>query len=507
MGAAHPLVELRAVSKRFGGVQAVSQVSLAIRRGSVHALVGENGAGKSTLAKIIGGVHGPDDGQLLVDGRPVHFRLPRQALSAGISTIAQELALVPARSVIENVFLGQEPRRFGVLRERPLRAMFDELNVSSGFALDPDARVGSLRTAEQQKVEILRAIARRSRLIIMDEPTASLTGDETERLLAIIGQLSEGGATVVLVSHFLDEVLRVSNDVSVMRDGRLVRSSPSSEETEASLVSAMIGREMELAFPDRTANAGDGPVLLRAAGLRRRGAIDDVSFEIRAGEIVGLAGLVGSGRSEVARAIFGADRIDGGEIWIDGKLARIRSPRDAARLGIAMLPESRKDQGLVMRRSIRENVTMAALDRFSTAGIVDVGRERGVARERAAEVDVRARSIETPVVNLSGGNQQKVLFAKWLVRRPAILIADEPTRGVDVGAKRQIHELIVRLALEGMGVLLISSEIEEVLGLAHRTLVLRGGRIVAEFSAEDADKETVMAAAFQSVRHRSGEAR
>jgi len=449
-------------------------------------------------------VHEPNHGQVLVDGQPVHFRLPRHALSAGISTIAQELALVPARSVIENVFLGQEPRTFGVLRDRPLRAMFEELNASSGFALNPDARVGSLRTAEQQKVEILRAIARRSRLIIMDEPTASLTGDETERLLAIIAQLSASGTTIVLVSHFLDEVLRVSDDVSVMRDGRLVRTGIAADETEASLVSAMIGRELELAFPDRLPAPVDAPVLLEAIGLQRRGAIENVSLRIRAGEIVGLAGLVGSGRSEVARALFGADRIEAGEIRIDGRPARIRSPRDAARAGIAMLPESRKDQGLVMRRSVRENVTMATLRDFSVGGVVDVRRERLVVKERTAAVDVRARSIETPVINLSGGNQQKVLFAKWLVRRPKILIADEPTRGVDVGAKRQIHELIVRLASEGMGVLLISSEIEEVLGLAHRTLVLRSGQIVAEFDAEHATKEAVMAAAFQSVRHHSG---
>ena len=374
----------------------------------------------------------------------------------------------------------------------------------AGFALNPDARVGSLRTAEQQKVEILRAIARRSRLIIMDEPTASLTGDESERLLGIIEQLSASGTTIVLVSHFLDEVLRVSDDVSVMRDGHLVRSGPSSDETEASLVAAMIGRELELAFPERAPAPVDAPVLLEAIGLRRRGAIDDVSLQIRAGEIVGLAGLVGSGRSEVARAIFGADRVESGEIRVDGRTLKIRSPRDAERAGIAMLPESRKDQGLVMRRSIRENVTMASLHDFSVGGVVDVRRERAVARARTAEVDVRARSIETPVVNLSGGNQQKVLFAKWLVRRPKVLIADEPTRGVDVGAKRQIHELIVRLAAEGMGVLLISSEIEEVLGLAHRTLVLRGGRIVAEFDAEHAVKDAVMAAAFQSVRRPSG---
>ncbi|MDP9364504.1 MAG: sugar ABC transporter ATP-binding protein [Chloroflexota bacterium] len=499
-GIARPLVEVRAVSKRFGGVQAVSNVSLAIRLGGVHGLVGENGAGKSTLSKIIGGVHQPDEGELAVDGKPVRFRSPRDALAAGIATIAQELALVPARSVVENVFLGVEAARLGVVPTQELRRRFDELNERTGFALPADARAGDLRTAEQQKVEILRAIARDARLILMDEPTASLTADETGRLLQIIRRLSAAGTAVVLVSHFLDEVLAVSDEVTIMRDGRLVRTAPASQETEESLVAAMIGRNVELAFPERGPVPAGAPTVLEARGLSRQGAIDDVSLTLRAGEIVGLAGLVGSGRTEVARALFGADRLDAGTILIDGRPVRIRSPRDAARAGIAMLPESRKDQGLFMLRSIRENASIADLARLAPGGVVDTRRERHVTRVVATEVDVRTRSIEASVATLSGGNQQKVLFAKWLVRRPRVLLADEPTRGVDVGAKRQIHELLVRLAEQGMGVLLISSEIEEVLGLAHRILVLRAGQVVAEFAGPEATKETVMSAAFQSAR-------
>ncbi|MGI8475473.1 MAG: sugar ABC transporter ATP-binding protein [Thermomicrobiales bacterium] len=501
---ARPFVELRSVSKRFGGVRAVGGVSLAIRRGSVHALVGENGAGKSTLSKIIGGVHTPDDGEMLVDGEVVRFRVPRDALRLGIATIAQELALVPTLTVVENVFLGVEPRRLGMLRTGDVRRRFDALNERTGFRLHPDARVGALRTADRQKVEILRAIAREARLIVMDEPTANLTGDESHQLLAIIRRLSADGTTIVLVSHFLDEVLAVADDISVMRDGRLVRSSPASAETEERLVSAMIGRSRELAFPRQNPVAADAPTVLEATGLRRGRAIGGVSLAIRAGEIVGLAGLVGSGRTEVARALFGADRIEAGVISVDGRPVRIRSPRDAARAGIAMLPESRKEQGLVMLRPVRENVTLANLADFAPAGIVDRRRERRAAQALATEVDVRTRSIETPVASLSGGNQQKVLFAKWLARRPKILLADEPTRGVDVGAKRQIHELLVRLAAEGLGVLLISSETEEVLGLAHRVLVLRGGRVVAEFAGRDATKERVMGAAFQSTRSTPG---
>lgn len=496
----HPitLVEARSLSKRFGGVQALQNVSLTLRVGEVHGLVGENGAGKSTLAKIIGGVYQPDEGELLVDGRPVRFGAPRDALAAGIATIAQELALVPARSVMENVFLGVEPRRFGVVQQEELRKRFAALDARTGFGVPGDALVGDLRIADRQKVEILRALAREARLILMDEPTASLTADETERLLAIIRRLAADGTAIVLVSHFLDEVLSVADEVTVMRDGHLVRTAPAAQETTDSLVAAMIGRRIELAFPARPILPATAPVVLAAEHLQRRGAIEDVSFQIRAGEIVGLAGLVGSGRTEVARALFGADRLDAGRILVDGQAVAIRSPRDAAAAGIAMLPESRKEQGLFMERAVRENTTIAILPSLSPGGVVDSRRERQVTREAVSTVDVRTRSIEAPVINLSGGNQQKVLFAKWLLLRPKILLADEPTRGVDVGAKRQIYELLVRLAGEGMGVLLISSEIEEVLGLSHRVLVLRAGRLVAEFPAEAASKDAVMSAAFQA---------
>jgi ABC-type sugar transport system ATPase subunit len=492
------LVEARAVSKRFGGVQALADVSVAIAAGGVHGLVGENGAGKSTLAKIVGGVQQPDDGELLVDGEPVRFRSPRDALAAGIATIAQEIALVGARSVLENVFYGIEPRRAGVVRRRELRRAWDALAERTGFGLDPDAPIRALRTADQQKAEILRAIARDARLILMDEPTAALTVDETQRLLQIVRRLADDGTSVVLVSHDLEEVLSVADTVTVMRDGRLVRTSPAAEETPARLVTAMIGREVDLSFPAKRPPAGDTPPVLEARGLGRAGAIADVSLSLRAGEIVGLAGLVGSGRTEVARALFGADRLDAGEILVDGVPVRLRSPRDAARHGIALLPESRKDEGLLMIRSIAENAALASYGdgELATAGVVRRGRERARARELAAQVDVRAPSVDVPVGSLSGGNQQKVLFAKWLARRPRVLIADEPTRGVDVGAKAQIHDLIVDLAGRGMAVLVISSELEEVLGLAHRVLVMRRGRVVAEYDGADATREAVMSAAF-----------
>jgi ABC-type sugar transport system ATPase subunit len=496
---ARSLFEVRDAAKHFGGVRALDGVSVEIAAGSVHGLVGENGAGKSTLAKVIGGVLEADAGELLVDGDPVRFRSPREALAAGIATIAQEIALVPGRSVLENVFLGIEPRRVGVVDRRALRRRFAALNERTGFELDPDVRVGALRTAEQQKVEIVRAIARDARLILMDEPTAALTADESERLLGVVRGLAAAGTAVVLVSHHLDEVLSVCERVTVMRDGHVVRTGPARNETAQSLVTAMVGRAVDTTYPDKRPAAADAPVVLEARALSRARAVSDVSLQVRAGEIVGLAGLVGSGRSEVARLLAGADHADAGEIVVDGAPVRLRHPRDAARHGIAMVPESRKEEGLLMMRSIRENATLATLPRFSRAGVVERQKERRYAQGLFERLDVRAPGTSARVGSLSGGNQQKVLFAKWLAIEPRTLIADEPTRGIDVAAKREIHGLIAELAAGGMGVLLISSEIEEVLGLAHRVLVMRGGRVVEELVGEEASEERVMRAAFATA--------
>jgi ABC-type sugar transport system ATPase subunit len=499
-----PLVEVRNVWKRFGGVQALADVSIAIGHGSVHGLVGENGAGKSTLAKIIGGVREPDEGQVLVDGEPVRFHSPRAALAQGIASIAQEIALVPARTVLENVFLGIESAQLGIVQHGLLLRRFADLDQRTGFGLKPGDRVRELRTADQQRVEILRAIARNARLIVMDEPTASLTIDESDRLLDIIRRLAAAGTSVVLVSHNLKEVLAVAETVTVMRDGKLVRTGAAREETPHRLVTAMIGRELDLTFPPKNPPPSTAPTVLEVRNLRRSGVLEDISFSVREGEVVGLAGLVGSGRSEVARAIFGADRVDGGEIFVDGTRMRARGPRGAAAWGVVMVPESRKDQGLFMIRPIRENLTVSIVSEVATLGVVHARAEKARARELASQVDVRASSLDAPLGSLSGGNQQKVLFAKWLARRPKVLIADEPTRGVDVGAKSQIAELIVKLAADGMGVLLISSEIEEVLGLAHRVLVMRNGRIVAEYAGEAATPDAVMRAAFAAVDVPSG---
>jgi simple sugar transport system ATP-binding protein/ribose transport system ATP-binding protein len=493
-------VELRGISKRFGGVHALSGVDLRIAPKSIHALVGENGAGKSTLAKILAGVYRPDDGELVVDGQTVAYRSPRDALLDGTTIITQEPTLVPHRSVLENVFLGVESSAGGVVDERRNARRFAKLVSETGIELPPRRLAHSLRVADQQKVEILRAIVRNARLIVMDEPTSALTLDESDRLFELVRRLQGFGTTIVYVSHFLAEVLEVADTVTVLRDGRVVRTAPAAEETPQRLVSAMLGRSVDLTFPDKQPPALDAPVVLSVRGLSRPPTIRDVSLEVRAGEIVGLAGLVGSGRSEVARAIFGADRLDAGSIEFAGRPIRNRSPRAAIRRGIVMLPEDRKTQGLLMLRSILDNVTLPHLDSVSHAGVVSTTAERREAGGLIDSLDVRTRSKTARVSTLSGGNQQKVLFARWLFRTPRLFIADEPTRGVDVGAKLAIYELLHALAREGIGVLLISSEHEELLGLAHRVVVMRAGRVVAEFDGETMSEDAVLHAAFATER-------
>ncbi len=487
-------VELRGVGKSFGGLPVLEDIDLRLEPGSVHALVGENGAGKSTLSKIIAGVYTADTGVMLIDGEEASFSTPREALDRGIATIAQELALVPGLSVAENVFLGREPRTFGWVNRRALRQQFVALAARTGFELDPDALVGSLRTADQQKVEILRALARGASLIIMDEPTASLPAHDTELLHAVVRQLAASGHTVVLVSHFLSEVLELADTVTILRDGRLIRTAPAAQETEASLIEGMLGRTLGSVFPPKPAAPDAAPAVLTVTGLTAPG-VSNVSFTVHAGEIVGLAGLVGAGRSEIAHAIFGANRRGAGTVVVGDAECPPSSIPQALRRGIFLIPESRKEQGLVLGRSIRQNVTLSNLGQVSSAGWVRDGAERREARSMLDRVTV-AGDDRRPVSALSGGNQQKVLFARALQQSRSVLIADEPTRGVDVGSRRAIYDLIVEQADQGIGVLVISSDVEELLGLAHRILVVRGGRIVGEYAGEQMTEENVLTAAF-----------
>jgi simple sugar transport system ATP-binding protein/ribose transport system ATP-binding protein len=486
---------LRDISKSFGGTRALEGVSLTVGRGSIHALVGENGAGKSTLGKIIAGVHTPDGGQLLLDGEPVRFHSPRDAIARGVILIAQELAIVPSLTVEQNVFLGVEPRQAGFQNRRELRRKYNELAASVGFELDGDANAGSLRTADQQKVEILRALCRNAQLIVMDEPTAALSRPDVEALHKVIRQLARNGTTVVLVSHFLGEVLELADTITILRDGRLVRTVPAAGQTEDSLMAAMLGRSVDATFPARRLAAADAAVVLAVRDLVAPG-VNGVSFDLRAGEILGLAGLVGAGRTEVARAIYRANRVQSGSVVIGTGSAVSGTPRAAMRAGVAMIPESRKEQGLLLTRPVKENVSLSSLAAVSTAGVLRTGPERRTVRDILARVDVRGGGIALPAAALSGGNQQKLLFGRSLLRDPRVLIADEPTRGVDVGAKRAIYELLTSLTASGLGLLLISSDVEEILGLAHRVLVMRGGRVTAELTGDDVTEAAILGAAF-----------
>lgn len=488
-------LELRAVSKRYGGARALESVSVGIRAGSVYAVVGENGAGKSTLGKVVGGLVAPDGGEVALWGTPVRFRSPREALDHGVATIAQELAIVRELTAAENVYLGVEPRSSMVVRRRELRRRYEDLCEAVGFGVPANAVAGRLRVADQQKLEVLRALARDAQLLVFDEPSAALSRDDVERLHEVIRSLRSRGRTVVLISHFLREVLEVADDVTVLRDGRLVRSGPSAEETEETLVQAMLGRSFDQSLLPKQRPEPGAPVLLSVRDLWAQG-VNGVSLEVRGGEIVVLTGLVGAGRTEVAEAIVGLRRLARGSLVLCGRVVRRPTPRRMLHLGLAMVPESRKEQGLLLGRPVRENAVLSVLPELSRLSYVRRGMERRAVSEVLGRVDVRAAHPGAEADTLSGGNQQKLLFARVLLTKPRVLVADEPTRGVDVGARRAIYELLGRFAAEGRAVLMISSDAEEVLGVAHRVLVMRGGRIVAELDGETATEEELVAASL-----------
>jgi ABC-type sugar transport system ATPase subunit len=491
-------VELQDIGKSFGGTRALEGVSLAITRGSIHALVGENGAGKSTLGKIIAGAHAPDAGQILLAGEPVRFHSPRDAIGRGVNLIAQELSIMGSLTVEQNVFLGVEPSQAGFQNRRELRRRYNELAASVGFELDGGGNAGSLRTADKQKVEILRALCRNAELIVMDEPTAALSRPDVDALHGVIRQLARNGTTVVLVSHFLGEVLELADEVTILRDGRLVQTVPAAGQTEESLMAAMLGRSLDATFPAKRPVPADAPTVLSVRELVAPG-VNGVSFDLHAGEILGLAGLVGAGRTEVARAIYRANRVHSGSVTVaaDGRQVDVTgTPRTAMRAGVLMIPESRKEQGLLLGRSVRENVSLSTLAQVSRFGMVQPGPERRTVRDMLSRVDARGGGQSVPASSLSGGNQQKLLFARSLLSDPRVLIADEPTRGVDVGAKRAIYELLTTLTADGLGILLISSDVEEILGLAHRVLVMRGGRVVTELTGANATEAAILGAAF-----------
>ncbi|MBR0688253.1 sugar ABC transporter ATP-binding protein [Bradyrhizobium manausense] len=493
-----PLLAVRAIEKSFPGVRALSGVSFDAARGEVHALLGENGAGKSTLIKIVSGVFPPDRGEVLVNGKQVDLARPDDARRAGIATIYQELLLFPELTVAENIFMGHAPR--AGLGRIDWRAMHEKTNALLASLeihdLQADRVVGSLSVGNRQRVEILRALSQDARILIMDEPTAALTEYDVTRLFDIVRRLKARGVAVIYISHRLDEIFAIADRVTVLRDGTHVATKRVIDTDAAELVQLMVGRRIESLFPKMTVPIGQ-PVL-EVKDLERRPLTKNVSFTVRAGEIVGLSGLVGSGRSELAQTIFGVTPADNGEIRISGRQVNIRSPAQARSLGIAYVPEDRGTQGLVRPMTVRENFSLAALGKVAFGGFIDRGAERKLAGDGIKRFAVKTGSLEQIVGKLSGGNQQKIVLGKWLANEPKLLILDEPTRGIDVGAKAEIHRLMGELAAQGLAILMISSELPEVLGMSDRVLVMREGRIVAEFSREEATQQSIGAAMMGS---------
>jgi rhamnose transport system ATP-binding protein len=492
--AAQPVVELAQISKAFGAVQALREVELALYPGEVHALVGENGAGKSTLVKILAGVYQPDSGQLRVDGTEIVMHGPADARGFGIAVIHQHPTLFPDLDVAENVYVGRQPRdRAGRVDWRRMYREVDELLTSLGVRIGVRSPVRGLSVADQQLVEIAKALSLNARVLIMDEPTASLSAREVDDLFAIVRLLRERGVAILFVSHRMDEIFSLSDRITIFRDGSYVLTAPTGELTVDATIRHMVGRELGALFPKETATIGD--VVLQADGLTRVGYFRDISFDLRRGEIVGLFGLVGAGRSEVARAIFGVDRLESGQVRLDGRAITIDSPATALRLGLAYVPEDRHGQGLVLSFPISANVTLPILPKLSPWGLLDRRRERSLARSFGERLQVKAAGIDQAVSALSGGNQQKVVLAKWLATEPRVLMLDEPTRGIDIGTKAEVHRIISHLATEGLAILLISSELPEVLAMADRIVVLHEGRVTGRFERGEADQERVMRAA------------
>ncbi|MFL5734995.1 MAG: sugar ABC transporter ATP-binding protein [Chloroflexia bacterium] len=488
-----PAIQVQHVSKSFGGVQALQDVHFEIFPGEVHALLGENGAGKSTLIKIITGVHQPDAGEMLLEGQPVRFSNTREAQEQGITAIYQEPSLFPDLDVAENIMVGRQPAgRFGIDWKRMYREAGDllrRLHVS----IDPRTKARDLSVAQQQLVEIARALSINAKVLIMDEPTSSLTLGEVQELFAIVRQLRDAGAAIVFISHRLEELFALADRVTILRDGTYVGTRDMTGVTTEELIRMMVGRALGELFPKQAVEAGE--VVLEVKGLGREGTFSDVSFRLRKGEILGMSGLIGAGRTNVARALFGTEPATAGSIKLFGKQVSIQNPDAAMALGIGYVPEDRKEHGLVLKMSIADNITLPVVGRFATLGWLNDAREMQAAREASKKLEVKMASVEQKAGELSGGNQQKVVLAKWLETQPKVLILDEPTRGIDVGTKAAVHGLMSALAAQGVAILMISSELPEILGMSDRILVMREGRLTGEFSRAEATQEKLMAAA------------
>ena len=501
-----PALSLSGAVKTFGPVVALAEGTIELHSGEIHALVGENGAGKSTLVKILAGLYHPDAGEFLVEGEPKSFRSVADSKAAGISVIYQEPTLFPDLTVAENIFIGRQPKgRNGLISRATMRARAAALFAELGVPIDPDRVAEGLSIADQQIIEIAKAISVESRVLIMDEPTAALSGVEVDRLFAVARALRDRGAAIMFISHRFDEVFALTDRITVMRDGRYISTVATSDATVDGIVKLMVGRDVDQLFPKGHATIGD--TVLKVQGLTSRGVFRNIDFEVRAGEIVGLAGLVGAGRSEVARAIFGVDHYDSGSVEMLGKPLPKGNVQRAIDAGLGFVPEDRRKQGLVMDLSVGRNTALALRNKLAHFGLISGKQERDVATEWAQKLQVKTSSMDYAVSTLSGGNQQKVVLAKWLAMGPKLLIVDEPTRGIDVGTKSEVHRLLSDLAAQGIAILMISSELPEVLGMADRVLVMSEGRLTAVLDRADATPENVMHAATHAKDSTGGAAR
>lgn len=502
------VLRMEGISKAFPGVQALDKVDFEVAAGEVVALLGENGAGKSTLMKILCGAYRKDSGRIFLQGQAVEIESPHHAQQLGIAIIYQEFNLTPNQSAAANIFISREPRVKGLGRFLNIvdrQRMEKEAQVyleRVGARVPPTALIRDLSVAQQQMVEVAKALAVDARIIIMDEPTSALGEDEVETLFQIIATLKEQGIAVIFITHRLEEVFRVADRVVVLRDGRRVGSLDISEATPDKIINLMVGRELKDMFHKEQAEIGG--TLMEVRGLTRKGVVENVSFTLRRGEILGMAGLVGAGRTETARLIFGVDRMDAGEIWVDGRRVYISSPVDAVRAGIGFVPEDRGTQGLVLKLAVQENIVLPTLSEHASYGWVNRRKVQSTAKEYVNKLNIRTPHLQQKAMFLSGGNQQKIVVAKWLASRPKVLIMDEPTRGIDVGAKAEVHALMSQLAREGMGIIMISSELPEILGMSDRVLVMAEGRVAAILDRAEATQEKIMSYASGEIVNSAG---
>ncbi|MDQ4501288.1 sugar ABC transporter ATP-binding protein [Sinomonas sp. ASV322] len=492
------LLSVRGISKSFPGVKALDNVSFDVRPGTVHALCGENGAGKSTLMKIINGIYHPDTGSVLVKGQEMKIRNPIEARAHGIAMIAQELNYVPEMTIAENFFVGRLPQKFGRVDWRYIRKEASRILREEGLSYSVNRRLGSLTVSEIQMLEILRAVYHSADVLIMDEPTSAIAHKEVESLFAKIRALRAAGKSVIYISHKMDEVFELADDISVLRDGTVVSTQAASEITSAQVIAQMVGRDLDhQQYPKETVEIGE--TVFKATGLAAEHMFEDVSFEIKGGEIVGLAGLIGAGRSEVIRAVFGLDPLNAGDVEVEGRPVKLTDPKKALAEGVVMLSEDRRLVGIIPKLSIKKNATLASLKKVVYGGRSRGRKEEKLVREYFKKMNVKAPSTETKIESLSGGNQQKVLLARWLIAEPKVMLLDEPTRGIDIGAKFEIYKIMTDLARQGRGILMISSELPELIGMCDRIYVMSAGRVTAELKRGQFSQETILKYAMNEI--------